>query len=248
MYWFLIISYNRPEMLLKCVDSIISNCNAKIGVALIGTSVKVSELLKEKGVLVSCVNKGYPAEKRKEIYEKLEHLIDDEDFLIFCDDDVEYNETLRKIDQVSEFYDKNCDCGCIQFMANRLGSYAFKKIDIGFSGGGIFVRKSVYESFGGHGKDYLDDVELFLRSYLAGYENYRCGFIYAKHKIGSRGGLSDLVGRRGRENHLSRSRLDAVYKGMVERCSNWLGFKITKQGRLTHRVAKQSIGGDVRWR
>jgi len=232
--WFLIVSYNRPALLKECVESFL-NSGIEVTIAILaqGTSKQINSTNIDYYFEST---PGYPAIKRKELFKNVEDNIKSNEYIVFTDDDVVFNQSLNKIHEIIKFTkSQHVETGLIQFAHNKPSKYDFKKIALGFTGGGIMVKKETYESFGGHGEDYLDDVELFIRSYLAGYQNYRCGFVFAKHKIRSDGGLRALIRERSGANHIRRSKLDRVYDGLVERTGTWLGFKLSRNAHKLHK-------------
>ena len=99
--------------------------------------------------------------------------------------------------------------------------------------GGMLIRRDAYFRAGGHGEDYLDDVELCLRCRWAGIAIVRYHTPITTHHYGTAGGLRSLsTVHPKRTAHLRLSRLDERYPDRIVRDSrSWWGFKEIQHGR-----------------
>jgi hypothetical protein len=150
-----------------------------------------------------------------------------DDVFFFIDDDVELNDTLKPVlpDLLKLLADRHT--GCVQLAANKPAKDPWQKLKLGFTGGGIFVRVGTYFDFGGFGQD--DDIELFLRAYIAGLTNYKCGLAWSYHTAGLTGGLRAIRGKRGIEDGRSSLRdLAKVYPDFIETTDKWPGYRLKK--------------------
>jgi hypothetical protein len=93
--------------------------------------------------------------------------------------------------------------------------------------GGMLVRAEAYWGVGGHGEDYLDDVELSLRLRWAGWHIVRWHRRVSMHHGGMPGGLRALLGvGTKRHAHLRVSRLAETYPNRLTRCPHsWWGHR-----------------------
>ena len=164
---------------------------------------------------------GFPGKKRDLGVRRAKNNI-----IIVMDDDNELVDWSRLEEVFKKLKDPGC--GIIQVALN--GKHEWVKIRLGFHGGGIIFEKKKYIMVGGYGVDYLDDVELFLRFWAAGFQNWRTTILTSKHHIGEKGGLKDLLRiKRKTYAHLYLSELDRMYPHLIERTTkSWLGFRIKK--------------------
>lgn len=222
-FHFVIPTYERPQLIELCLSSIYDH----VPTDHLGMIVVINQSdYPVQGAIELRMRPGWPGIRRRVGAQFiLDHHVPLDDIFIFLDDDIQLTESF--VEHHKELLrlalDKNT--GCIQ-LAWRKSSSKKKIIPIklGFTGGGIVVQIAKYLAFGGYGDDYLDDVELFLRAYIAGFQNYRFNAIYSHHSRGARGGLNAL----GR-GHKEKSRLDELYPQWIERSSDWLGFRLKKR-------------------
>jgi len=224
MIHFIIPTFGRYNEVRNCISAIRANTPNEILGQIVVVDSNTMRTKYPSYIKVIHMNKVYPAVARRTGANSLKFVSDD-DYLIFLDDDILILDNFRAgISKILLCYEKY-DVGCLQ-LGMRKGK-PWVKIKLGFTGGGILINKRKYFEIGGYGNDYLDDVELFLRSFISGYDNYRTGYVYSKHKFSSRGGIKASLNltRKGKE-HLELSKLDKVYPKFIERTDTWLGFKI----------------------
>ena len=93
--------------------------------------------------------------------------------------------------------------------------------------GGMWVRGDVYWQAGGHGGDYLDDLELSLHLRALGIRFRRWPEVITRHHGGISGGLRGLPGVEPKSTaHLRLSRLDDLYPVRRD-ARSWWGYRLT---------------------
>jgi GT2 family glycosyltransferase len=99
--------------------------------------------------------------------------------------------------------------------------------------GGMLLTRAAYTRAGGHGDDYLDDVELCLRCKWAGIPIIRYHTPVTVHHYGERGGLRDLPDvQPKRTAHLRLSQLAERYSDkLIPDPRSWWGFKEIRHDR-----------------
>jgi hypothetical protein len=233
MIHFFIPTFKRDDLLKRAVKSIRDN----VGDNLIKDIIIINQNKASYGFKDSKIIEIYEKPAGKAIYkpgvEFIKDYIEPRDILIFLDDDIAINETFSK--GFSKLKDKllKTETGCIQLSFSRCKVRDdFYPIQYGYKGGGICVEASKYFDFGGHGEDYYDDIELFIRSYIRGYGNYRCRFINSQHDLnkkisgGIRGYFNDIL-------HMKRcgykySKLKEKYRQYMLPANNFMGFKLKR--------------------
>ena len=224
MIHFIIPTFARQKEIIECIGAIRANTPREILGQIVIVDSNDLRIKYPDNIKVVYINKVYPAIARNTGANFLRN-VSDNDYFIFLDDDILILDNFRTgINKILRCYERY-NVGCLQ-LGLRKGKH-WVKIKLGFTGGGILINKKKYFEIGGYGKDYLDDVELFLRSYIYGYDNYRTGYVYSKHRFSSHGGVKASLNleRKGKE-HLKLSRLDKTYPDFIERTDTWLGFKI----------------------
>lgn len=104
-----------------------------------------------------------------------------------------------------------------------------RTLEVAALSGGMWVRGDVYWQAGGHGEDYLDDLELSLRLRSIGVRFRRWSFPLTSHHGGLSGGLRSLPGvEPKRDAHLRLSRLEERYPVRRSR-SSWWGYALERQ-------------------
>jgi len=92
--------------------------------------------------------------------------------------------------------------------------------------GGMWVRGDAYWMAGGHGEDYLDDLELSLRLRAIGVLFQRWPKVLTRHHGGIPGGLRGIDAvQPKRTAHLRLSRLDEHYPVLRDERS-WWGYRL----------------------
>lgn len=106
----------------------------------------------------------------------------------------------------------------------------YKRVPFSAIGGGLLIPASVYQACGGHGEDYLDDIELTLRVTWAGFPVYRYPYKVSVHHYGVEGGLRSLNPHIPKAvAHAYLSRLDQVYPEKIRRDpKSWWGFALKR--------------------
>jgi len=177
-FHFVIPTYKRPRLIQRCIRSIytyVPSNHLGMIVVINQSDYPISDAIELK------MEPGWPGPRRRTGAEYiLNYQVPDTDLFCFLDDDIQLNNTFTA----------NCNrlinlalqrnIGCIQLAWRQLKP-GIVPIKLGFTGGGIVVQVFKYKAFGGYGNDYLDDVELFLRSYIAGFQNYRFNDICSRH-------------------------------------------------------------------
>jgi hypothetical protein len=152
------------------------------------------------------------------------------DVFLFLDDDIElidWSRFPRLVNPAGIL--ARPDTGCVQVSLWRWGRTA--RIRLGDTSGGILVPVPAYFRMGGYGEDYLDDVELFARSLIAGFRNWRTHLLRSRHHFGPGGLESFLGGRRFGLRHRYHSRLEERYPGHLVRADySWLGYRYVGKG------------------
>jgi hypothetical protein len=95
--------------------------------------------------------------------------------------------------------------------------------------GGMLVARRAYEAVGGHGDDYLEDLELALRLLWGGWAIVRCPERLTTHHGGLAGGLRAVAAvHPKRTAHERLSRLEERYPGrLVRDPRSWWGYRLT---------------------
>jgi hypothetical protein len=222
-------TYARPvETVVRCLESV----RRAVPAAYLGPTVVVDQnpapLALPAWATVLRAEPGYPGPRRHLGAVAAAREAGPDDLFLFLDDDIELAD-WRRFPRLLAADDPEGllarpETGCVQVSTRWWQRTAPRTL--GETGGGILVRAGTYFDIGGYGEDYLDDVELFARALIAGRRNWQTGALRSLHHYGA-GGLKAYtgLGRAGR-SHLSRSRLDETYRGVLLRdwrC--WTGYR-----------------------
>lgn len=233
MIYFFIPTFRRNALLQRTIRSIKNNVKND----LIKNIVVINQNENLCGFKNSQIIEIHEKPTGKAIYKSGVEFIKDHikpyDILIFLDDDIVINKTFQK--GWDKLKDKLLEpkTGCIQlsFSTCKIKN-EFYPIQYGYKGGGICVEAKKYFDFGGHGEDYYDDIELFIRSYIKGYKNYRCRFINSQHDLHKKisGGIQEYFNS---ILHVKRcgykySKLKEKYKKYMLPANNFMGFKLKR--------------------
>lgn len=102
-----------------------------------------------------------------------------------------------------------------------------REMEVAALSGGMWVRGDVYWQAGGHGEDYLDDLEMSLRLRALGIRFRRWPEVITRHHGGISGGLRGLPGVEPKSTaHLRLSRLDDLYPVRRD-ARSWWGYRLT---------------------
>jgi len=234
MIHFVIPTYNRDAFINRCIKSIIDNVNSEF----IGSIVVINQNKEPYNFANDAIVEIMYPPAGKAIYkpgvEAIRDKLSSEDILCFLDDDIVINSTFQN--NFKRLSNKLLEekTGCIQLSFGTCKIRDdFVPIQYGFKGGGIAVQVKKYFDFDGHGDDYYDDIELYIRAYIKGYQNYRCRFINSQHDLnkklsgGIRGYFNDILGIK--RCGYKYSKLKETYKGWLLPANNFMGFRLKKR-------------------
>lgn len=227
--WVGIATYQRPRLLQVSVDAareVLGDYLGGIGVAYgddeqpipdqpMVTFTKTTPCRLEEGCGL----------KRKDAITPFKDVPDDDVYLFF-DDDIELQPELTpELPAILDMVSWPQVGGLGLAMNVRRTKVQFRKLV--FHNGGFFVNKKLYWEVGGHGEDYVDDVELAARLVQAGKMNVWYGTVKSIHHANTPGGLTATHGKRTPENNRSAkwSRLAERYPDVMVRDGSWLGFR-----------------------
>jgi len=151
--------------------------------------------------------------------------------LLFLDDDMELLPSWAEDrDRLLELVSTD-DIGLVS-LPTRRGLPTRPRSPVVGMCGGMLVRSSAYLAVGGHGDDYLDDIELSLRLRWGGWRIVRWHRRVSVHRFGTPGGLRALQGvEPKRDAHLRLSRLAEVYPDrLIQDARSWWGHREVRRG------------------
>ncbi|HXF74049.1 MAG TPA: hypothetical protein VNO79_15745 [Actinomycetota bacterium] len=218
----MIPTYQRPRWLERALRSVARHA-AAAAVVVVDQSDPPAEL--PEGVTVIRMAPGWPGPRRRVGAAALET-----DLILFLDDDSELVAAFAEDRAALLATALEEEVGLVS-LPLRPGWLREPPDPVGM-GGGMLVRREVYWRVGGHGSDYLDDIELSLRIRWGGWRVVRHPRPVSVHHIGAKGGLRLLPGvQPKRDAHHRLSRLDERYPDRLLRSrSSWWGFRERRGG------------------
>lgn len=187
--WVIIPTYEREKVFKKCIEYIDKNFPKDyLGGVIVVIQSDYEDLPEFDGLHFVKHEPGLPLgiKQRNFGYEEFKNKIDDEDFLLFIDDDVLYDDGEMDIKEVIRLYDEEMENpGVISFNKdiNSDKKNSYETAQVGWTNLGMFLKKKVFEDIGMFGNNpKMDDAELFCRSLRKGYKNYSINFINGTHK------------------------------------------------------------------
>lgn len=217
-----IVTYQRPAWLARALRSVELHAGAD-GVVVVDQSEPPAQV--EGEALVIRMAPGWPGLRRRVGAAALET-----DALLFLDDDSELLPAFgaERAGLLAAALEGG---GTLVSLPMRPGWRPSPPGPVGMSAG-MLIGRDLYWAAGGHGADYLDDIELSLRVRWVGGRIVRYPRVVSVHHLGAKGGLRALPGvAPKRDAHHRLSRLDERYPDRLVRSrSSWWGFREVRRG------------------
>jgi GT2 family glycosyltransferase len=217
-------TYERPELLAVALGSVLRHARPE-EVVVVDQSEGAPLVDVPSGVTVLRMPAGFPGPRRRAGASWLAT-----DLVLFLDDDCELLPAFAEDREALEGLAMREDVGLVSLPLRRMSR---SEVDGPVAMcGGMLLRRRTYFAVGGHGSDYLDDVELALRVRWAGLRIVRHRRPVSTHHYGKPGGLRAISGVLPKGSaHLRLSTLDRTYSGrLVRDPRSWWGFREIKRG------------------
>lgn len=224
MYVAIIIpSYQRPKLLRRLVESIRQYAPMGVPYLILQGDGYTAEDYPDARIFWE--EPGFSAPKRRRAAQVA--IADGMKYLLFLDDDHEllpaftvyYEDIIARLEREPSL-----------IVLPTKEEKDSKRVPFSAVNGGMFTTAAVYQACGGHGEDYLDDIELSLRVAWSGFPIYKYPHKVSVHHYGEKGGLRALNPHIPKAvAHTYLSKLDQVYPDKIRRDpKSWWGFALKR--------------------
>jgi GT2 family glycosyltransferase len=190
-------TYKRPEICNRFLSSVIKyQPNMKVLVmCLDDDTVRTEQFIQNDNIKVVRISQRMQIATYKWGCENVNNYFPDTEILLITDDDVIFTEYTIFDDYTEELLNRK-DTGLIGItrIINKITpKREYDKNWFIYKGGGWLLKKDIYNKIGGLPDEGDDEWSICLKTYIAGYKNYRIKNSYAYHKQGSNGGIKTAV-------------------------------------------------------